>query len=127
MNREEILNMPAGREMDVLIADFVTHKAKPKDAELIGGEWTTNFDGDDWEFWPPYYSTDVAAAWEVLDLISGRFFMIQILRWDFQGGITIVLQPRKGHDEINPHITVWAETLPLSVCRAVLIATLEAQ
>jgi len=53
MNRDEILEMPAGREMDALVAEMVMGQTECA----------------------RHYSTDIAAAWQVWEKMKyGRFF-----------------------------------------------------
>ncbi|MCM3632881.1 BC1872 family protein [Paenibacillus camelliae] len=66
LTREQILSMPAGRELDNLIVKYVLRKTTSKDRPnwyLIYG--TTSSSVQEWAK-IPRYSTDIAAAWEVV-------------------------------------------------------------
>ena len=94
MTRDEILNMPAGREMDALIAEKVmgwTWRAfQPAHVpgELVRRPYPGNWsalprriaDGTErlaggWDSDLPHYSTDISAAWEVTEKITDIFSM----------------------------------------------------
>jgi len=62
MNKDEVLNMPAGREMDVLIAKEVFGNVK--------NSW-------DWVFTLPSYSTDNSAAYDLEAEIFEKGFAVE--------------------------------------------------
>lgn len=74
MTREEIMNMPAGREMDRLVVDLMGWEQIDKAIHYradMGIRWAYQDDGV-WKFqpglawlWSP--SKDIAAAWEVVE------------------------------------------------------------
>lgn len=106
MTRDEILAMPAGRELDSQVAEKVMGlKQSPKNAEFF-------------QYWPYAfeparpYSTDIAAAWEVV----GKFGLFNLTRY---GDGTWGAQDNARFDE-----PVVAETAPLAICRASLLALL---
>jgi hypothetical protein len=123
MTKDEILNMPAGREMDALIAEklmgYVNGRKCYRYADNSGDWWTTHI---------PHYSTDIEAAWEVLEK----------MRADCSGGGEpdyIMLNCYKElephwycakiwahHDGDIPEVEATAETAPLAICRAALLA-----
>ena len=121
LTRDEIENMPAGREMDVLIAKtfpiegvFITQIGPSKNPN--GDDWawwheTLNEDGDGWkyEFKP---STDIAAAWEVAEKLRMTVEPVGVNDWSAHWGIN--------------SICVFAPTAPLAICRAALFAMMEA-
>jgi hypothetical protein len=98
MTREEILNMPAGRELDALIAENVMDN---KHDIWSRGE-------------PKCYSTDIAAAWEAVTEISkditlahrGKFWFC-----DF--------------DNQDDWSYSQSDTAPLAICKASLLAVTE--
>lgn len=104
---EAIESMPAGREMDRLVAETVMGQV------WDGGNPIKNYDGR-WP-WPPPYSTDIAAAWEVAEWLRkwyGQFSLVAGLQWHCM------------HEEMKPD---WGsgETMPLAVCRAALLTVLK--
>jgi len=88
--------MEAGRELDALVAEKVFGKESPKWYTIVGdneydyggisscspGEGTLGWIGPQQVFWPnqpskgihacSHYSTDIAAAWEVVEKASGE-------------------------------------------------------
>ena len=121
MTREEILNMPAGREMDALVAEFVMGwlpnpgPALPKDKIV------------------PNFSIDIAAAWEVVKYIQintnyHRFVLETVFEdrlWRFWIGAN-----RNWRESSWPPVevgeTYWinadANDPSLAICRAALLA-----
>lgn len=122
MTREEILNMPAGKEMDALIAEKIFKFGDIQ--EFVSDFSGQTFSGwiDDTnksiirpEFWKP--SENIETAWEVVNKTS--LFNVCVLygsdsdqRW-----VIIITKPEFGEVEII------AETAPLAICRAALLAT----
>jgi len=117
MTREEILNMPAGREMDALIAK-----------EVMG--WVLNppnVRGHGWLIHDhkmiginslPYFSTDIAAAWEVVEKEEHGFslWVSGVRSAPLCKAEIIIGDNRYG---------CYANTAPLAICRAALLAVLE--
>ena len=106
----EIMNMPAGREMDVLAHREIFNKScHSLDREIL----------------LPHYSTDIADAWLVVEKIKeylpGREIMIYFVldKWCVgslvQAPSTIEILDKLGE----------ADTAPLAICRAALIAIMD--
>ena len=110
--------MPAGREMDVLVA------------ELMG--WTNLYNrfGNEMGYRPlathssfiPDYSADIAAAWEVIEKLhaAGRFMCLDALGFDGEKWRCFF-----AWTQIEKQQYPWigeADTAPLAVCRAALKA-----
>ena len=115
MTRDEILNMPAGREMDALIAENVMgYQWGYKHAFSTLPTWSKNGIvvtlGD--------YSTDISAAWEVVEKLRGKRVMeISITKKSFW--CTVYATGR--------NINEKADTAPLAICRAALLAVMEVE
>ena len=120
MSRDEILTMEAGREMNELIAEKIMGwiKYNPN----ISTEY--NFDGwfikcpdglglcvesDDWS-----PSTDMTAAWQVVEKMDMPFYLERKDDWFAMFG-----------DELD--YSANADTAPLAICRAALLATIGGQ
>jgi len=103
-----ILNMPASREMDAWIAEIVGWVIEDFTAiSPRGSKWARNAHGDD--DWLPYYSTDISAAWEVVDKYTDA-----------------VVEKVGDHYCVNLFVSsACAETAPLAICRAALFAVME--
>lgn len=92
INGEEIRQLNAGRQIDLLVAEHVmgwqleTDQAEIKrlDKYLFrdkDNKWWRNPEGG-WRFDPPNYSTDIVAAWQVVGKMNVRgntLFLIQSL------------------------------------------------
>ena len=116
MNRDEILNMEAGRELDALVAEHVM-KWKWEDGAGTGGP--SSWEGATGEFCVEFEpSTDIAAAWEVVERVTAIPTTIREARraantkfayqWEDAG--------------------VWAmaaQEAVLFICRAALLAVME--
>lgn len=124
MTREEILNMPAGREMDALIAENVMgieSVAFNDETKCPECESTMRFCGSrswcsschEW-IYSPYkeYSTDISAAWEVVEKL-GIIFQETCIDND------------KDWRCYFDNACASAETAPLAICRAALLAVMK--
>ena len=115
MTREEILNMRAGREMDALIAE-----------EIFG--WKRN---GEFLLWLPKNSTEIADAWEVFMWLFARGIV------HFSNGdgdsFDITFSPTKNKDAMHTIKSdlracfVTDDNFPRLVCRAALLAVMEAE
>lgn len=110
MTRDEILNLPAGRELDALISVqlFGVREFLDEDDAYYLGE-------NQMPVRLPDYSTDIAAAWEVVEKLKNV------------SGATIGVRvhPTAGYS-INVYqlgMNYWptADTAPLAICRAALL------
>lgn len=119
MNHDEILNMPAGREMDALIAKKVMGLQKCGDSFVDGLYWLPSGIPD----YPPEYSSDMSAAWQVVESLRKRDYRIFLSY--ARNIVTITLD----HDNHHKDMDFWieAKTAPLAICRAALLAVMENQ
>lgn len=129
MKRDEILNMPAGREMDVLIAEHVMgwvwfsfgsasvlrHPEKFIYGVIIDGKERRYYDG------LPRYSENMGDAWEVVERLRELYYRIFLSY--ARNIVTITLD----HDNYQKDMDFWieAETAPLAICRAALLVKIE--
>lgn len=140
MTREEILNMPAGREMDVLIAekvmqlDHYEHRWEADGecekckcvTDFHSGRIYLNYKKIDYRDCtnPDPYSTDISAAWEVVDEIKDKWGMVNLEyshdkeldppdadKWSVYFDI-----------DFDDSFMAFADTAPLAICRAALLA-----
>jgi hypothetical protein len=132
--RDTQTQMEAGREMDVLIAERVMGWRRVQWATEAGRaiepgwmlvneiDWATDhyraarsdeLPSSDFDVLVPRYSTDIPAAWPVLEKLMADFNVE--LRWDGRRWTCCVIHPfYRGHA---------ADTAPLAICRAALAAT----
>ncbi len=105
MTKEEILNMPAGLEMDKLIQSFVMDGLPPVSE-------------DEMPFFIKAYSTNILAAWGVVYKL-GLMVRPSVLvgKWVSAKFERVYLSGKwEGIGEAT------AETAPLAICRAALLA-----
>ncbi len=121
MTRDEILNMPAGREMDALVW-MALHEQSP-DLTLcrfVDGDYQPNAGYPVGHISPPNYSTDIAAAWEVKEKIGFPISLVEsMLGGDFSCEFLVDL-------ETSEIVEGIAGTAPLAICRASLLAAMSA-
>lgn len=105
MTRDEILAMPAGREMDALI-------------------WTRVWNGGTAIGKLPLYSTDIEAAWNIVEKLGLNISQKNLN--EFPAGY------EKSKYMADPELRgkgefwlAWGETAPLAICRAALIVAME--
>lgn len=116
MTRDEILKMPAGREMDALIAKEVTNLEKAKEGIWY---WINGYLDE-----CPYYSTDIAVAFEALYkwLDDNKTYAVYIETVNIESGRLhdVILW---GMDE-DETFDARDKDLAVAICRAVLLATM---
>lgn len=145
MNRAEILSMEAGRELDMLIAtqimEWTDIRAMAAEEDLWGivpgtrlliGKGTLA-DDENWievSEMVPDYSTNITAAWMVMKKMMG---MDHVVGFHVEWLPHMNPQPCASFQH-NPkgtksNILFWhyAETVPLAVCHAALLAILEGE
>lgn len=114
LTREEIMHMPAGREMDALIATQVFGHEVKRDTVLTTFvpfrvdtvEWSEGFTT------LAHYSTDIEAAWEVIEELTRDHYDFDV--WSETDSIWCEIF--KGVSA-----TANAKTAPLAICRAALL------
>jgi hypothetical protein len=110
MNIDEL---QAGRELDALVAEKVmgyTLGTPPSPESAI------NLAGPEYPVTVPHYSTDIAAAWQVVEKFKDRDWRFILDKYDDGWGIEIELSGGKyGSGAV-------AETAPLAICRVALKA-----
>ncbi len=135
MTKEEILAMKPGPELDTLVAEQVMGHPMPDfipedalDLYLVGtpihcDNWTCvcRYDEGDTPKWvPDPYSTDISAAWSVVEKMKLKFY-------DFQGFcynlITELFGTNISDCTFNTIEMVLRGLTPEAICKAALIAT----
>lgn len=112
MTRDEILNMPAGRKMDALIDEYVFKR------QVV------------WERGSPFiyllgyresvypYSKNITSVWDVVEKMGSVDDLHDVdLRTSIRGWVCVIFNSFESF-EVN------AETAPLAICRAALLATI---
>jgi hypothetical protein len=112
MTRGEIENMPAGEEMDKLIAHkimgYVNGKKIHEYADGSGKWWTTNID---------HYSTKIEAAWEVVWAMEEKGIWFELSNV-IPNSDSIVYEVKFGD------AYACENAAPLAICRAALLAVI---
>lgn len=111
MTRDEILNVVASRDLDALISVKVFGKL-PSFA-------LDNF---------PHYSTDISAAWEVVEKLrdpSDDEPDFWVITDEGKKNGWTVSSYWAHHDGNIDNFHIRADTAPLAICRAALLATID--
>jgi len=140
MTRDEVLAMEAGRKLDRLIAQHIMGKVC-HDRVCINGEW---FEVETWleagedpaDPWIGtmaggglgWYSTDIAAAWEVVEHLvrQGMWWAAEFYRHDDPPHDWAFCKPVDNRGAFR-YYDARADSLPLAICRAALLAAMEAE
>jgi len=114
MTKDEILNMPAGREMDALIASIFFKDSYIHSVDSTNGLQRTF----------PFFSKDISAAWEVVEKLKKDGWSFTLTQHaDPLGDYVIEFWRRDNFME--DYDTIRENTAPLAICRAALLAHLE--
>jgi hypothetical protein len=128
MNREEILQLNSGREIDILVAEQVmgwqveldpyrVHRLDHYFSTKKNNKWWRKPEGG-WYDSPPSYSSDITAAWEVVERMNSRGQAIFMLK-TFDLNQVAFDQPSKA----NPDY-ITEKTVAGAICKAALVATM---
>ena len=123
----------AGRAADGVVAITVMGEKPPEQAKYYEKRkewaWTEQDRGSDGSylrsvteyFWPQPYTTNIAAAWEVVEKLWDENFHVQFLiRHQITAGRWLAQFPTRGGSE--NYVEAVAETAPLAICRAAVKA-----
>lgn len=118
--REQILGMKAGRELDAHVAEKIMNWRKDRKP---GGYWYAPNQPNLGRHSPPQYSTDIAAAWEVVEHMQSKAD-----DWDF-----LYFGPATGENNwrgwhcnfLDDRTLAFGDTMPEAICKAALLAVLE--
>lgn len=119
MTRDEILTMEAGAEMDALVATKVMGWIQASTQSSVWLTWYPPGEHSKARLSPPPFSTDIAAAWEVVKRIIGTTKRCPQVRWISEA------MSHEWHCDMEWGAEAYAPTAPLAICRAALIAVME--
>jgi hypothetical protein len=138
--REQVLAEPAGRQMDAWVAEFVFKMEKT--VYGIGKSSETCFENEEylWRSWEvPEFSVDIEPAWMVVEKMHESGWSVEIKQLaPGESLLTNDKVPQKiecrvyvhffkiGH-YYNSQSDALGDILPDAICRAALLAVLEAQ
>lgn len=109
MTRDEILNMEAGREMDALIEKNIV-----RNFYVFNNEY-------------PSYSTDLIAAWVIIPALEfhpDEILFKLVRKGSDRNSLKWGAEFRKCRDN-QQYYYAQADTAPLAICRAALLAVME--
>lgn len=121
LTREEILAKKTGKELNELVMKLVFKMTKkPEGASFT---WVHEVDGDIVDWQPAYFSpsTNISAAWEVVEKMRQNKIYLDIRVWPDE------YQVLPHQDENNKLIDRWivrSPSLPEAICKAALLAVL---
>ncbi|MEK5089085.1 hypothetical protein MKY98_19475 [Paenibacillus sp. FSL M8-0228] len=125
MNRDEVIakwNSMSPRGRNVWIAVEVMGK---KESNINYG-WISS---EGFDHYPKDYSTDMSAAWEVIQKMKGKGFSFTLGEASEKSESVILGEANLGEQMCNFHIVtknifihVFKETMPEAICLAALIA-----
>ncbi len=123
--------MKPGRELDALVAEKVMgfSRREPRtwpDGSLAGAGWR---DDENSTFYPdasdmlPHFSSDIAAAWEVVDLLERENYVVSVSQSKkyfktHQAAVQVQFKPYTD----NLHDYAFGESAPHAICLAALKA-----
>jgi len=121
MTRAEILNTPAGKEMDALIAEKVMgwKKLSGKVNILVRQSIDLIMLNDGAQELVPRYSTDISAAWEVIQHFLGTGRKRPKIDRVSEGEWRVQI------DDWEPDAVAYSSSAPLAICRAAMLAVIE--
>ena len=126
MNREEILAMEAGRELDKLIHEKVFGWTRMEYPAVPAWQKPTKEGTECWHAMVPHYSTYTADAYEVVEKMKEKYFMVSVIA--VKGGqyeCIITSEEPTIHNDYE--LYELGETAPLAICRAALLAVMEGE
>jgi len=117
----EVDEHEAGRCLDAWVASAVFNEPEPKsrfDRPSEDGAWRWTGDYVP-RFAPKPFSTDIAAAWEVVGRVSNGYYID--IGVDEHGAQVQINKYEDGSWDILPE-SIRADTAPLAICRAAIKA-----
>jgi len=123
--------LQAGRELDALVAEKVMGWARhavefnnfqkvvvPPSWSNFGVYWL----GRDIYEQVPAYSTEIEAAWQIVEQLQSHGLYIHIAALTVRGFATRVFADRAGDEPDKQIVYVDADTASLAICKAALLA-----
>jgi hypothetical protein len=139
MTRDEILGLEAGNNLDILVAEKVFGWRKgTNEYNILGWQWSKR-DGtpvldDSWDgVWvtplscTPNYSTDIKAAWEVVEKMREKSFYVRVNSIGKYFECCFIKNFVNENNTPGSFIGLsnTCKTAPEAICKAALLAVLE--
>lgn len=120
LSDENIQNEPAGKNFDTWIAKNIFN------LEVVDDYSGIHCLADGYKTQIPNYSTDISAAWEVVEKMMNKKYRY-VFRGNFEGdGLHwAAFDQQEWADSNPPWQSNLCESLPLAICRAALLAVRE--
>ena len=127
MTSEDILELEPGPELDRLVAERVVGWSDAKDVSKYypgDGVWRSP-DGHPLhgERWSP--SSDIAAAWEVVDHLASKGFSFTLLQTGENHFLVKVWNNDPGWNRVKNPVAFEIGPAPLAICRAALLTVMK--
>lgn len=122
MTRDEILSMSAGRETDVLIAEKVMGWTRAHVGSFGTQFWNTPNESIKAEPAIPDYSTEIHAAWDVIEVLERDWEVEISTGHNFRDYPGQSYGCRIANKRVLSVMFCLAESAPLAICRAALLA-----
>lgn len=122
MTRNEILAMPAGRDIDALVEKYVFGR-EPELWKHYGMVSIQSYEYGG----PPEYSTNISSAWDVIEKLATHDRDIFVSNEDGRY-LCDIIDYQYGLDGPEPkakYSSEYVEDAPLAICRAALLAVME--
>lgn len=120
LTRETILAMQPGRELDHIIGEKVMGAYQINNDTVYNLKWRI---ADALHLHMPPYSTDMSAAWEVVEMISDKKFNVYVTRRSDGMHFTECKKVGSSADRLF-EVFAEAPTAPEAICKAALLTTL---
>jgi hypothetical protein len=134
MTRDEILNMPAGREMDALVSKIIFESVPCGNWAIqryYPEEWIRIDDSCNHKNchplnFVPLYSSNISAAWEVVEKMHSKGAEIEVIA-HYDGSYFCVMAHAipDGAGSVDWGANAIESNAPLAICRAALLAIIE--
>jgi len=128
MSRKEILQLNAGREIDILVAEQVmgwqieTDAAKLKRlnrdvSQNVGNGWWRTPEGG-WRCELPSYSSEIAAAWQVVEKMKSQGRVLFLIQRFNENKVAFAEESASSPDYISD------KSLTGAICKAALLVSI---
>lgn len=122
MTREEVLTQPAGNRLDAWVAEAVFGESVYLDS--MHRLWRLGTERRTARGYPPDYSTDIAAAWKVVEEMRKRVSNLKLALYAANGWCCYLWDVTAEGTEVEKGVSGNTPTAPLAICRAALLATM---
>jgi hypothetical protein len=123
ISQEAFMHLTSGKALDIVVAEQVMGWQLEKDEERIKRlngylaydaerRWWRMPTGG-WYHKPPDYSSDIAAAWQVVEIMNRQEYRLHLIQSDFENDASFV------RDGMNVNC-IREKSVPEAICKAAL-------